>query len=375
MLERRAWLGLVALLASGCGLIIGLKDRELIDGGADAAPPFDVTPLDAPPADSGVDAGCPPDASFTDDDNCGRCGHACLGGHCSNGKCSAVTVCTAPENVSTLAVDSQNVYWGSSNGASLHVGSCPLGDVDAGANSLYAAASDIPSTMAVGGGTLFWAEKTSLGVYSIPVDGGTELTLAPTAAPAQVLVDNGNLYWCDVSSNSTVYTCPLSGGCPSANPVTSSIASGVQSIFILGSSTLYFGTASAPYHLYVCALSLCSSMYKDMMLGNYDPYSLAASATNVYVADTGQNVIVVCSSGSCAPDGGTQLTGPLAPGSLAIDGTNLYWVDHGSDVRFTPLPVSGPAQVLASGNVQALTEDALAVYYDDGPNVMKVAKP
>src|SRR5206468_1326744 len=47
---------------------------------------------------------------LTSGDNCGRCGHSCLGGACADGGCQplAIRSNTSPRN---LAVDKDHVYW------------------------------------------------------------------------------------------------------------------------------------------------------------------------------------------------------------------------------------------------------------------------
>lgn len=101
--------GSILISAAACSLITSLDglapsgSPQTQDGGSDQS----IT--DAPvsqDATDAADASCVPVDAATDPKNCGRCGHDCLGGTCSNGVCQPV-VLTTPDPTSAT----KNLYF------------------------------------------------------------------------------------------------------------------------------------------------------------------------------------------------------------------------------------------------------------------------
>src|SRR5579859_7451290 len=104
---------------AGCRAVLGIEDGTPLPdaggidgGGTDAA--TDVTPADAPPPDASGDAN-PCGADLRNDPvNCGACGHDCLGGECSAGRCQPVTLSVGIEGTETVldfAIDASFIYY------------------------------------------------------------------------------------------------------------------------------------------------------------------------------------------------------------------------------------------------------------------------
>src|SRR6516225_6620413 len=126
-------LPLCLVLGSGCALIAGI---DSIPYGRDAGSPQDAaTDQDvatSPDGDSASDdvvvlneggaadgavdappevAGCNPATLASDDRNCGRCGHDCLGSECKLGVCQPLFLLTSLIHPGAIVASDDYVYW------------------------------------------------------------------------------------------------------------------------------------------------------------------------------------------------------------------------------------------------------------------------
>jgi hypothetical protein len=119
----------VASLAA-CSGVLGIKD---VGPFHDAAPDNDVPEAPSPtptPQPQPFDAGdasdsCADGSVAIDPENCGACGHSCLGGACDSGICQPVDIVKAEAHAGAIAVDDAPdgwVYWAQtvSNGGSVN---------------------------------------------------------------------------------------------------------------------------------------------------------------------------------------------------------------------------------------------------------------
>src|ERR1700733_8344667 len=117
--RRHAVLAALALGAGGaaCASLLGADDVTYSsDGGGDVLSPPDAPRADvAPPFDGGPEGGC--GDILKSGDNCGRCGHSCMGGPCVGGVCQPVIVatgelgCAGAGCETKIAADDDAVYW------------------------------------------------------------------------------------------------------------------------------------------------------------------------------------------------------------------------------------------------------------------------
>lgn len=131
-----AFSGAVGLLgAASCSAILGLDElplRATPDGGLDAAIAVPL-PEAAPPVDASVvpEAGdsapppCDPAKLDTDPNNCGACGRVCRA-TCAAGACDADRLVSVPGAPRGLFVAGNAVYFGSLDGTTATIASCPV---------------------------------------------------------------------------------------------------------------------------------------------------------------------------------------------------------------------------------------------------------
>src|SRR5262245_4765073 len=142
--------GIVACLVaavSGCGCL-GSLEYLGSDGGAAAG---------------GGAPSC--EDVLSDATNCGACGHSCLGGSCSKGKCQPVVVADAQDQPSGIGVDADHVYW--SNFGSLEIRRAPTkgGADERVAISDPASVEFVPTDLLVESTRVLWT-NTSAGQNS-----------------------------------------------------------------------------------------------------------------------------------------------------------------------------------------------------------------
>ena len=234
-----------ALSCLACDALVGLDptvlvtDLPLKDAATPAvgfeASPEAMTGMDAAP-EGAPDAACTPCPTGcvdtnSDGDNCGACGHSCLGATCSGGACVAVILTTgAPAD---LAVDQTNVYW--TDGTNGNVKRCPIAGCSDGGETLFVGSganlggAGLVAGIALQGSRVVFAENTAgMGeVYACPTDGcGT--APAPFARETggqvgAVAADATNVYWTSTLDQS-VHECPIDG-CAGPYPTALAIGS------------------------------------------------------------------------------------------------------------------------------------------------------
>lgn len=247
---------------TACSFVLGLSEYDSETDVADA-----TTDSAAPPEDAGVEAA--PDGCTFGPDNCGECGRTCLGGVCIDGSvCNAdhvradisagvllladsgiyfgsalseaiityatyeltqvqATAVFPPNQPTALAIDSNELYWGDSQGAvyavshdldggtARFIGAGPgwvtgvgfdLGPVwgawgsDGGIYRPSGQDTSIPSLWGLAQRTdaFYWGTRTLGGVIGRRRSNGQKEILVPDAGvPIGVAVDSAAVYWAD----------------------------------------------------------------------------------------------------------------------------------------------------------------------------------
>ena len=177
---RRTWV-LVAAVA-GCQLVFPLG--ELTGGGADAG---DSSLGDAPSGDASAPV-C--DASLDTDNNCGWCGHRCLGLGCSAGVCNATQVRSMSSW--TLAYSAGKVYYGDNNPEggvyALDTATTGIATIASNQNTVLGVAAQPPYVV--------WANAGDGTVWRATLDGGSA-TLIATGNVGGLAVNSTTIFWAD----------------------------------------------------------------------------------------------------------------------------------------------------------------------------------
>jgi hypothetical protein len=101
-----------ALVLTGCSAVIGVNDIFLAEPGPilGEGGSSEAGTTDAPVVEGGGEGGTCNGDLQVDKKNCGRCGHDCLGGNCTAGKCELVALAGGLAAPTGLAVDATHLY-------------------------------------------------------------------------------------------------------------------------------------------------------------------------------------------------------------------------------------------------------------------------
>jgi hypothetical protein len=350
------------LLACSDGLPVAANDAGPTDATiVDAQPEADVAELKAATCDrTTCGSGCVD--TTTDGQNCGACGHSCLGGACTAGVCKPVKLASnGTSGAQVLAIDSTYVYF-----------SAPK-EIARVAKSGGAVEQVVPTTsaatsMAINGGVIYWVGQSSL--YSAPVAGASAPTfLYASISPLSIAVDANNVYWGE--HGGSVHQAPKNGAGPVLTLASNLVA---PSCVLVDATSVYWVNDDVPIAgVFRATIGVANS---GALLpgvdtnGLFDPHSLVLD-------DSGR--LWFTSTVAGAEDGGTLHIAPIDGGPETIVGPVLwdenaarnsgaiyYSTNSTGQVLTTPFD-GGPQQVLASGYnlTVGIAADDTAVYYTD----------
>ena len=339
----------------------------------------------------GKDAGgaapsCAPNTDFTSDkENCGSCGHSCLGGSCVGGTCQAFVLYDfGDDRLSGLAVDATSVY--------------------------------VVDSPALG----------TTGLYAIPLSGGTPALLAPSpylATADSLFADGRAVYWIpasidrfDLTTGKDAIVLPYNPAVDQRSPnsvavIGSSVyyalsdedigQGGLYAISVdgMGGPSVVAGNADPPPQLRVVDGSL---VWADEAFGvgegslgelfpgqsavitqtGDNPVAVVADATSFYyLADVSGNDGDLRRRPKAGGPSVTLYSSTNNPRRLAIDDDHVYLTESGLDValgdvlRFSK--ATGAAQTLASGLTypDCVVADATSLYIETQAQVLRIARP
>ena len=306
--------------------------------------------------------------------NCGACGHGCLGQACSEGACVPTTLSTAYVAWGDLAQDSSTLYFTNADGALRAVPKI------GGVTRTIAAGLGSPLGVAVDANYAYVADAGKNKILKITLSDGTLTDLvANLSTPQAVTIDAANVYFTTYGSgavNGSVLGCAKTG-CNNAPAKYFGLLqlypagiSGPMASLVADAAYLYYGSAFVNGEVHRAPIG---GGPDELVFSNFGPPGALAFANNTLailtwgpgaqarVATPGSQTSTVLASG---------LNHPLG---LAMTDTDLYWTMYepgwadGGQVFKCPLTgcvETGP-QLLAKGTQpsSAIVADATSVYW------------
>jgi len=267
----------------------------------------------------------------TDQLNCGECGHSCLGGKCTLGKCEPFQLASTTQP-SGLAVDKTHVYFTAPSqgsiqrvqrdGTCMPVAPCPQAFAGTGTSDPAAGPQTRGATAIVSDGTnVYWtADAAGLLVKRAAVlPPGPMTTLGPATStnPGYIALGGGKLWW----------TTGFGNGDPAPH---------LRSINPDGTGLTVVADYQAPV-----------STFKGRG-------GVAADATSVYWASENGGVYhaafgdALCNEGSVLAPACKAFGSASSPYGVAVDDTFVYWTEPSSGtVRKAP-KAGGQSSFVAS---------------------------
>jgi eukaryotic-like serine/threonine-protein kinase len=255
-----------------------------------------------------------------DPDNCGACGHSCMGGACEAGVCQPVVLADHQDTPIHLVTYQGRVFW-INVGSGDHGGEVKSVRMDGTGMTTLASGQGKPSGMATDGVYVYWVNYGDGTVYRVPIGGGEPKRLAEgQLGPRSIAVGPLGIYWTNREGGTVIFRSNA------------------------GETT-------------------------ELANGQDQPGDIAIDAERVYWADRGgRRVMAVSLQGGKKPT--LVGTAPEPPIGVAVDAKRVYWIEYqGDGVMWAPIG-GGPPKLLTSGQSHplAIAVDASRVYLtkDDG---------
>lgn len=373
-----AWAACAAWL--GCNALLG---NETATYEAPATPDQDGAPgPDAPlPSRDGgggadADAGPCVDVS-SNPHHCGACGRDCLGGACVDGGCAPVRIAVDDPGPTAIAVDGTHVYWLNKNSGDLWSVPIEGGDKTLLFDGPEGAAGN---SIAVHGGSVYTGSgELDAGVVRCAAprcDGGAEYVVKNRDVPVSVFItDAGSLYFTQTVPGGTVERCQLP-----CRLGTETIASGAAVSFpnsvSVGPDETQYWTTSVPFPGRLMA--------KSTTIRTIAPGPVTAvtpTAGEVYYILEGTGPMAVPLDGGAPRPLRTVMT--YASG-LALGTDVVYATNHSEDLVLacSKAGCGDAGTVLASKQklARAITVDARFIYWVNegtigtGGEIMRLAR-
>ena len=236
-----------------------------------------------------------------------------------------------------IAVDGQNVYWGTGGGTGTGaIWSCTIGGCSGKPTKL--AGADTPFGLAVDSTYVYWAEFYTQTVNRVPLAGGSSSFVwdagtvsaggTPPNGASALTIDPGFVYIND--QNASAYRVAIGGG--TLVPMFTDPNGPGVGIFGLAvdSNDVYLGASGGIYQMSKGATSGATALAPNVT--QPDDLELDPAGGVVYWADYG-NAGTDGTVGMVPLDGGATV--PLhqqlaTPEALAVNSTDLFWVSYGT---------------------------------------------
>lgn len=370
-------------LAAGCSSVLGLETLTPLpdeagaeSGSGDRDGSSNDASTDGEVTDADADTSCTPDAA-SDSKHCGRCGHDCGGGSCTEGVCQPLVLadglaypkglvvdatnvyvadwelnrilkfdrngggpCITNPNAcvfesvqsnvfkpTALGIDANRVYWTNTGGNYDHeIRSCPKTGCGGQAAMMVANlgpyafdhlfGNDVmPLELIVRDGRVFWPESTGSAIRSVFVDGGGLQTHLENDdyMPLALAVDDQRIYFTDDTNQHQTQIASVP-----RTPGAATDGGGIGVVQVI---------AETPARPYGIALAATNSLFWSIPYVESVDDGLIQSAPKT--ADGG-------------PPVGAIASGQLDPRGVIVDAKNVYWIIAGFTDSATGMVVTCP---------------------------------
>ncbi|MCA9630019.1 MAG: hypothetical protein KC766_20250 [Myxococcales bacterium] len=296
--------------------------------------------------------------------HCGRCGHDCLAGTCSDGKCQRFTL-ASPKDPIGITADDTTVFWVDADAGEIQ--SAPRGT--ANQHNTLATGLTNPFAVVIQDSDLIFIEKATNGrVRRIPKAGGTPVGIAGSqVTPSALAADASSIYW---GLEGTDQITDGTDTRPASNP--QGIAIDAAGVFF---TTFTEGSIRrAPRDLGAAQPTA------ELIASQTKPTAITVNATHVFWVNRDPSGGVY----SLPKAGGPLITLDTTdtPYDVEVDASHAYWLtrESGGQLRRRGLS-SGAVETLATGlgavHSLVITSDALywTVQHATNARVQGLAKP
>jgi len=307
-----------------------------VDAGAagegDAATSDGAGPVIGPDAGGGGSDARPCFGSLdSDSENCGACGHSCLGSACQAGVCAFVELASKQVVPSGLAVGDGAVFWTTEGADPDYVGNVfalSLSDPTA-IPTVIATSQKYPRALTFADGALYWGSygDGAIGKWTATT-GTSDLGVAPSGRFYNVVADSAHVYFAmevdhpNMPSSGAVARCPLDG-CRGAPEIVATSDAKIIGLAIDGGA-LFWSVFSSNGAIYRLTLDGASSP-RAIALGQAVPLNVAAFGGFVYWVNAGSGTVARVSADAVGATPTILASNQPSPSGIAADDRGVYW--------------------------------------------------